>query len=325
MKSLLDIQQKVKDLENGIKEISNSIKEINEDINALRDTGNEADIDYETIDRLSKNMPFKKHPLKSVESGYVCRIYLEMLFNIVRIDMYSKSTMSRLIFIQWILNQADIKMTLEEAFVDCCRMEGGLYQEFVTEVSPNLYKFFVVDALIVANIDGTANQGVLAYIANLCGILGIEREKLYSLSLISKIILCQGVDTKYQIEPKDLEGVEKDIKPFKNYIYVKKDIINDLRIACRRIVVEVDIGPVFGFDWTVQNKKRIKKGDTIFKYTEIDKINKAGETMMIKAPVDGTIFIFQYYGVCYGVISDVNDDLESIKEWVKEEINNGFN
>jgi len=316
VKSLFDIQHKVHDLEKSINNISIALNEINEDINSLQNKEKETEIDYETINKLSANISFNNHPLKNVESGYVCRIYLEILLSIVRIDLDSESTMDRFVFIQWMLNQANIDMTLEEAFVDCYRMEKDLYKVFIAEVPKTLYETLIVDALIVANIGGTANQEVLEYTAHLCGLLKITKERLYCLSLIAKITLCHGVGADEEIEINDADCIMREARRYRHYV---EEITQSILERCRNIIVEMPMSSnIIDFKWKVENGEKIEKGEIIASFKKQNIKHPVAVTYHYESPVEGSIFRFTFNDVYYGVISSYYDDLESIKEWVKK-------
>ena len=94
MKSLLDIQQDIRDLELSAKEITKSIRSLHTDIENIRDSSDIAELDYARIEMLSRQLPFGKHPLNKLEDRTCCKIYLEMLLNIVCLDLESENQSS---------------------------------------------------------------------------------------------------------------------------------------------------------------------------------------------------------------------------------------
>ena len=188
MKSLLDIQQEIRDLDRKVKEISTTISEIYDEIDDLRN--NETDtMDYEMIHMMSNHFRFGKHPLDKLNDAYACQLYLEILINLTQTDDGAQSTISRLIFIQWILNQSRLDISLEELFKDSLKFNSASFSEMVEIIPKSYHSYLVMDALITANICGIANDNILLYVVNLSNILGFEKEKIRILSIIARGVL----------------------------------------------------------------------------------------------------------------------------------------
>ena len=100
MKSLLDVQKDIRNLESSINDITYSIRNISSDIEDLRTVNQNRDVDYLKIESLAKQIPFRKHPLVKIDDDRVCKVYLELLLNIVRLDFEEEITLNRLVFIQ---------------------------------------------------------------------------------------------------------------------------------------------------------------------------------------------------------------------------------
>lgn len=310
-KSLLDIQQEIRELDKKIKDISLSISEIYDEIDALRDDG-PGGIDYEMIQLMARNLSFGKHPLTGFEDNYACRIYLETLLSLVQADQGSKGTVNRLIFVQWLLTQTSLELTLEELMKVSLKFNTGTFAE-VVEVIPEPYrKHLVMDALLTANICGQASESVLLYVVNLCGILGVEKEQLCILSVLAKGILQQNIE----IKTADLDQVLAQAKFFQHYLNNK---ITDAVIhAQRAIAVEAPDNTHHNFKWNVKQQCRVEKDDVIATYYA-DGWSKVSLTEL-KAPCSGTIFQFRNKSTNYGVIAHKSDNKDSIKEWTIQRI-----
>lgn len=309
MKSLLDIQQEIRELEKSVIGISNAIKAISADIDVLRDTDKDKEINYDIIERLSKQIQFGNHPLKKTENGYLCKLYIEMLLNIIRINPDSESEASRFIFIQWIWNEANIDVSLKDIFKECYKMETDSYHEFADMLPSKLKEPFITDAMIAANICGTADTQTFEYIAEMCDMLGIKKDRVRILSMIARIVLCQNAKS---ISREEFETVSTAAKNYKYYISPE---ILDISLQ-RKIAVSLPDLNTYDFKWKVKQYDKVKKGDIIASYQKSKWTNKSSVT--IKAPCSGTVFIFRNNNTNYAVISSERDNKDSIKAWVKK-------
>lgn len=318
MKSLLDIQQDIRTLERNISDISNSIKVINSDIEKLRMNNKNMDIDYSKIEILAKNISFTSHPIDKLYDRRACEIYIKMLLNIVRLDLEEEVSINRLVFIQWLQKKSRIELSLEDLYKDCYKINEDCYYEMVDVIPKNYMEYFIVDALIVANISGISNTDIYNYIAGLVSILGIDKERLITLSFIAKTTLCQNIG---QMKIKEISEFQKIAKIYKHYI--KADILESGIKSMRQIVVKLSDEGIMDFKWKVKQGEKIKKDEVIATYKRVDirsgfiyKRNQRIEE--IKSPEEGTIFQFRNNCINYGVLSHENDDKDAIKAWVKE-------
>lgn len=322
MKSLLDIQQEIRALENNVNSISKGIKSINTDIEKLRDTDSGEMIDYKRIEVLAKYIKFGEHPLSKSEDSHVCQIYIKMLLNIIRMDFESKDMMDRLVLIQWLQIQSGIDWSLQELLTDSYHSNTDMYCEFAELLTTQLSESFIVDALIVANMGGSAKQKIFEFIADICGVLGIEKERLKILSLIARVVLCQN--------PKCTKGKNMDdiLKNTKDYTYyISADTVDKDISAQRDVVVQLCDTEVHDYKWEVKQMDKVEKGDVIATYRK--SLNDSifshlayGDKKEIKATSSGTIFQFKVRDINYGVISIEMDHKDSIKSWIKAKKSN---
>lgn len=304
MKSLLDIQREIRELEGKVKDISVSISEIYDMIDNLRNDEKDI-IDYEMIRIMSKQFDFGEHPLSKLKDGYACRLYLKVLMNLILCDQGSQSTINRMIFVQWILNQARLDLGFEELYKDSLDIDSTVYTE-LAEILPEKYEnHLVMDALLVANICERANLDVLSYVANLSSIFGVDKERVGQFSIIAKWILQQKIE---KMKTGDIEQVLLKAQDFKHYL--KNETLG------RTVAVEAPDRTHSNFKWKVKQREYVKTGEVIAtcgfgraKYS-ISSMNE------IKAPCSGILYQFRDNCTNYGVIAHEYDNKDSIKEWV---------
>lgn len=307
-KSLLDIQQEIRELDGKVKDISFAIAEIYDEIDELRNDETDS-IDYDTIRLMSRHLSFGKHPLGRLDDNYACQIYLETLLSLVQADRGSGETVNRLIFVQWLLSQTKLELTLEELFKDSLKINTGTFAEIV-ELIPKTYKsYLILDALLTANICGQANNDVLTYLVNLCSILGVDKEQLRIISIMAKGILKQDLG---KMKKADLQQVLAQAKSFKHYL--NSELINAGLRSQRTIAVEAPDKTHSNFKWKVKQQGEVEKGDVIATYGYGSRWSGSSLTE-IKAPCAGTLFQFRNNCTNYGVIAHESDNKDSIKAW----------
>lgn len=317
MKSLLDIQKELRNLENSVADVNDCIKNIGSDIEELRSVERGIEVDYQKIKALARHISLSKHPLRGLQDGKVCQIYLEMLLNIIRLDRDGELVLNRLVFIQWLQMEAQIDWTLEDLLKDCYTIETASYYE-IMDCIPKIYRrCLIVDALIVAGLGGAANAEIYQYIADLAVILGIDAESMRGFSLVARAALCQSIKGLKREELEDFIGC---VKGFSCYISAK--LLEDAMKSMRRIIVQVPDADAVGFKWHVQQGQSVKKGDLVASYSTISRGTGAywdwGRTLHeINAKSSGKIFQFRDNCINYGVLGYKGDSREAVKKWVK--------
>lgn len=304
MKSLLDIQREMRELDGKVKDISSSILEIYDAIDDLRNGEKEA-IDYEMIRILSTHFNFGEHPLDKLEDGYACRLYLEVLMNLIHSDQGSQATINRLVFVQWILTQARLDISFEELYKDSLVVNSAVYAELVELLPENYKNHLVMDALLIANICGQANLEILIYVVNLSSVLGIDKNRMRCFSMIAKWILRQKLE---RMQNSDMEQILICAVEFKHYL------TNET--LGRTIAVEAPDRTHSNFKWKVKQHEYVKKGDVIATCGFGRAVYSTRSMNEIKAPCSGTLFQFRNNCTNYGVIAHEYDNKDSIKEWV---------
>lgn len=317
MKSLLEVQQDVRSLEHSINDITDMIKTISSDIEDLRTANQNTAIDYSKIELLSKQITFGKHPIDKLDDKRACQVYLEILLNIVRMDPDEELFLNRLVFIQWIQKESRIDWSLEDLFKDSYKTSINTYHELMEAIPTKYKEFFVVDALIVANIGGTANLEINEYIVGLVSVFGITKERLRILCFIARAVLCQNVE---RMKKAEMDEFQKCAKAYKYYL--KEDILENGILSLRQVVVEMPDDSCKNFKWKVKQGQAVKKDDVIATYSKATKNGGFSyfanyKTEEINAPSTGTIFQFRHNCINYGVIAHETDNKDSIKAWVK--------
>ena len=122
------------------------------------------DNDFAKIRVMAAHFTFGRHPLSRLGNAYACCVYLKVLLSLAQLDKNHQNTMERFVFIQWLLSQAKLEVTLEELYKDSLQIEMDLFYE-LPEIIPQLYYHqLMLDALITANICGQGNKNILLYV-----------------------------------------------------------------------------------------------------------------------------------------------------------------
>lgn len=326
MKSLLDIQQDIRKLESIAKNLADNIRAINSDIEEIKNSAQSVDIDYSKIEVLAEQIAFNKHPLGKLKDERVCKVYLEMLLNIIRLEPEQIVTVNRLVFLQWLLIRSGIDWSLEDLYKDCLKMSKASYYEFGESIPIKYREHFMVDALILANINGCTNREIMEYVAELCVILGMGKEKLRILSVISRMALNQNV---MGISRSDLSDAYASIELYNHYL--SPNLVKQAKKTLRNIAVK--LGDEFvGFKWEVKNMQMVEEGDVIATYWREGKGAKTcrysgsqneNKRKKVLAHSSGKLFQFRDGCINYGVIAHENDNKDSIKAWVKDKKKRG--
>ena len=216
-----------------------------------------------------------------------------MLLSIVRLDANEEVTLNRLILIQRILADSGIDLSLEDMYKDSFRISLDSFYNMVEIIPVKYRKIFVVDSLVVAYLGGAANAEISKYIVGMFSLLGIDKEQLRILSLVARVALCQ--ETK-RMKKAELNKFMKCAKTFKHYI--KPDILNNIVLSQRKIVVELSDTEVTDFKWKVKQEEMVEKGKLIATYKT--KARSRGysfstqyKTVEVTSSDQGTIFQFR--------------------------------
>ena len=310
MKSLLDIQKEVKELEVMVQDMASSLDCINREIQEIRTSNDNMEMDYDMIRMLAKNVPFANHPLAELEDGYACKIYIELLFSVMHMD--TNGITEKMVFIQWILEESRLDMELEDVHAESLELEKDVYFEIGELLNTEYRMFFIVDALIVANFVGKANEETTEYIGKLCALMRTNASYIENCIVLAKIALEQSVEN---IESADMERVMPFIHKYEYCI--TKDTIKKVELKCRVVCVYVKndtFEAMLSFRWCVRQRSMVNKGDLIALCSD----------RKFYAPKNGKIYQFRYENCAeIGVISHPSDTEKEIKQWLKEKYGTG--
>lgn len=309
MKSLLEIQQTVRKLETDLQEMAGTIKNLNADIAELMSDGQDTEMDFGKIKKAAQKLIFGEHPISQIGDETVCRIYLEMLLNIIRLDTNEEASEKRLIFIQWLQMESGTEFSLKGLYKDSFQMDADSYEKMVCMISGGYRWCFIVDALIIANIGGSANEEICSYIAELAAVLEIDQETMKTLSLAARIALCQNAGHRRKSEIKRLLNF---VPAFEHY--VTEDIFGNIIGSMRRGIVELPDANVSDFEWAVKQGKAVRRGKVVARYF---KSGIKHGWCNVASTDNGSFFHFKNNHTYYGVLSHENDDIDSIKYWIK--------
>ena len=305
MSSLLEIQQEIRQINTDVKRISDDLQNISAEIEKLRRDPIDSIIDFSAIERMSKHISFRSHPLSRLQQGPLCASYIELLISLVRIDNDIEATMNRLVFVQWLQVQSRIDWDLEKLYIEACKTDNNTYKEIIEEIPPRYKEHLIVDSLIIANLSGKAKPEMIEYIVDLAMICGVDDDKMRILALIAKVSLCQSF---VGISKSDIALIRDNVSGYRHYIsaYIKEEGVNYFRT----VVAEMSRNDCMSFKWNVKQYEEVEEGELLATYL------KSG-LKRIYAPISGVIYMFSINNIIYGVISSKDDNKDSIKEWIK--------
>lgn len=208
--------------------------------------------------------------------------------------------------------------------MDCLKTDEQLFYEMSEIISKEYKEYFLVDALIVANITGMANKEIYTYIADAITVLGVSGKDVKGLALVSKVSLSQNLSG---VSDDDLKVLGYKVREYGQYI--RSDLVEEVFAKLRVVAVEVPDDEAEDFAWKAGQQQAVKSGDTIAAYKKIvieyipliflgtSIQSQKLEPTEVKSPVSSNIFQFRDNNTNYGVIAHEQDNEESIKAWIK--------
>lgn len=309
-KTLTEIQTELRQLDKQICAISAALGQLFQDIDAMKEDKSPSDIDFAAIERISRKFMFGEHPLHRLQNGYACRRYIETLLDVVYTDRHSDAVPDRLAFVQWIITQADIDMTLSDLMRSSLDLSADSFGELPGLLTVQYREGLLVDAMLTAYITGSAAAETMQYIAYLAGILEVNEKDLRVLTMIAKRILLQS---DKRLGKRESKGIMAKYYRFRHYF--GGELLKKQLIAERQVVIE-DRGFRKAPRWRVsENCVCVEKGQEL----AVLYGGYSGMSHTVTAPCAGKFFHFKQNNKHYGVIANPGDDLDSIKGWVKQE------
>lgn len=264
------------------------------------------------IETLAKRTNYGKHPLNTIESREMKLAYLKPLFDIVRLEDTKETMINRLVFVQWIVNESNLKLSLEYL------MRYYFEKDTSSDLRQACYKCklnkfnLLIDMLFVAYIVGTANEKVLLYISEICELLDIRVDEIHMYGEKVKKALLSNV----KLDNVYCEMYEGLASPFSRMVG-KTHLFNPFNMGSnnknRTLVVEVPKKSVFRFKWVVRDNTFVRKGEPICEYY----LNRYNE-QVVKSDVSGYMYKLFIDEVYIGVVSEHHDNLADITNWLKQ-------
>ncbi len=338
MKSLLDIQQDLRALEKSFGECLKAIQSISADVDMLRNENTASgDLEYAQFEKIADKVGIgdanARHPICTLDAG-TSSMYLLALLNITRLD--AEVEPERFVFIAWLLKQSRLSASLADLHAECYRLSGKFFENLAQTLPKELHERLITDALITANITGTANSEIMQYTAELCAVLELDTTAVTDCAVKAQAILGSEV----HMMPIELADEILDmLYEYGEYAAVEtkkavKDIIKAQLPSYRRLLVRYrDSDAQVKWELGVLTRQ-IKKDEIIGRYSmstgasiaaaiaTLGNIYKTANgiiTTEIKAPCAGELFRFRDGISTYVVISHRLDDIEDIKNWAKKQ------
>ncbi len=316
MKNLLDIQKDVRQLEQRSEETSQIIKTIYSDINNLRNSQiiqrEISDINFDAIELMSSKIKFNKHPIFNLDKK-TKTIYLTELLKIVLIDSDLNHTNDRLVFFQWIYNQAKIEYPMKELYVETLRHRKELNISAIDDLTKEFKDLFITDALLIATITGDTKREIYEHIVDIALILGLDKENISMLALITKAILRQDFS---DLSKEQIKRIVSKTDLYDFYLLLNKEIINSNE---RVIEVKKKYNDSINFEWKKSYKSKVVIGDLIAMDTVLNMNTlQRRELVPYFSKHSGYFYWLTYKGVNYGIISSESDNENEIIKWIEK-------
>lgn len=334
MDDLQNIQGEVTELEQNAHATLERLQDLHEKLEKLQRPEGGLAFDIENIEQLSRSIPFSGHPL--CMNPEAARDYILALLHIVCVDKDSNANRERLAFIRWLQKQAALSEPLGNLSKNAYQMKVNQYARLNrTLLDPSLRDVFLVDALLVSNMHGAASLEVLKYISMLAAVLDVDRMKMEVLASVSRWILCGNAGSINFSLKKEAEQVLA-LPLFSSY----KEYIKEIQTISSKTVEKVRHRGVHqhrrtlllripvcdGFVWNKPGGEYVGYGTMIAKYPNQHWIKAdafpvpQGETdhyVLVYSTGSGILFQYTSQGYNYGVVSDKDDSLDAIRQWVK--------
>ncbi len=282
MKDLLDIQREIRRLEDGIREIAQGLAALQEDLEEMRSTARTPETDYERIEMLSGQIRLEGHPLGSLQDERVCRLYLEMLLHIVRLDP---------------------KQELAECFLVDALVIANLWGCANGEILE-----YLAGLGEILGVTGKKLRRLSLFVRTvLCrSVSGMERADLEE-------ILEAAENFWYYMEAETARRAVEELR----HVAVKLRDEDGEEFRWKALQGQiVEPGSIIAVYKPKKPKKKKDMGSP-FWGIQIEDGSQHGK-VLVKAGVSGTLYQFRMNNTNYGVIGHRTDRKEAIKEWMKK-------
>lgn len=238
--------------------------------------------DFARIKEQSKNIKSYVHSIRPAqhidaeEELEFIKLYLEILLNMARLEENQKKAVSRMIYIQWVMDQKRGKyymsraseLSLKDLFLESMNLTKDSYTKFSECIkkyssqdepiidSVALYSLeaaFIFDTIIVAYISGEPAVEIKKYLVDLFTILGFTKDKVRIAAKYAKESLCENLDDDVLLDfhiigNEAKEELEKMFQDFEKSILQQRQDFED---ECKEKGITMEdlsslLGQIFG-------------------------------------------------------------------------------
>lgn len=296
MKNLSEIQLELRNMVNQIEALSSEIE------NLKPKDADEVEIELIKIEKFAEKQPIKNSQLRR-QPDLVKKLYFQFLALVA--DKENLNFKEQLLFIKRIAVGVSYNKDIMGIIKDGMDMDESFFDDIAENLS-HIKESLLLDALIAANITGTAAEEKLEIIAAAAEILGSSKEDLTVLSKLASSIIQHNV---YIFSSITCTSNHKWYGKFTHYI--PKDWLVFNRVSCGEYSKPLSnsdpsfLGSaLFGSTpierimkrSRIEVKKRVdagtlvKKGETIVEYEQMNTLKT------ISAPKDGMVFFTEVKG-----------------------------
>lgn len=145
---------------------------------------------------LPKRLPFHQHPLKQ-EDMYTKELYCTMLAVIIQCEHTPETEQA--IFLKRLVAGVDSDMTFEQYMQKALTITEQFPKDFYDQLyGHEIFKNFIVDALVMMNCKEKMNKNQFAFLADLLAVFQISEERLHEWVTFAKNILTQNKEAILQ-------------------------------------------------------------------------------------------------------------------------------
>lgn len=238
-----------------ISELAKDIKEIYEEVLVLQKSmeKKDVDIDFKKINAIASKNPIKNHYISKLDE-YTQRVYFTYLSKIIELTNDENAKYSQQLFLSRLIASIknpsfDVKEILLSSLSN--NIELG---EFVKCISDELLDVFIVDNLILAYINGNAENQVIEYISEIVSLFRINNDKFKELIHLAKSIL--NKDDKGIIDCSYLTDLNK-------FLCYMKNPLDGLVVYTIEDAIEENVEKIFIVNAAIKNYKEVINLDLI--------------------------------------------------------------
>ena len=264
-------------------------------------TGDEAAETFRKVERLGKRYPIKRKWLKKEDMT----TRKDYIIGLSYLTSGNKNILSeRFLYLCRLAGGIGIVDSAEDIYRWGMDIDKNKFEEICSILKKNRY-FFLTDAMILMNIEGTAEKEELAAVRDTAEILGCGKEELYILSHVAKAVLTDNFIPLSQIQIDETEGMEwmrrmGDFVP-ESWLATQRTLCKKI---CMKDVLRKTIFGIFfkpleekntGLDEEYRLCIQVKSGTFTKKDTVLIEYEKDPdyETQKVEAPKNGIVYYIE--------------------------------